>query len=158
MAIDTGIRGPSGIEERLKQLEARQAIIDLLHRLCHAVDQSDVEAWLDCFTDDGVFSWASSRGASRMLELHGRGELKKWFAQHRLDHPVGHQMHLLLHPSISFGTDNAVATSSYCTLISDDSGIRVASSGQYEDSLSPGIDGKWRVAEHHAFGFMPGSG
>ena len=43
------------LRRRLALLEDEQAILKNLYRYGHWIDYGDEEAWVDCFTEDGVF-------------------------------------------------------------------------------------------------------
>lgn len=148
MEKDTGAE----LAARLDRLEAERDVLNRLHEACVTVDGPSAEAWLDCFTRDGAFSWAPSEGAARELDLNGRAELAAWFAQHRVTNPVGSQMHVLLHPVIAIEAEVAAATTSYMTLRMGADGLFVASAGVYADRLRREADGRWRMSEHRATG------
>ena len=56
---------PGDIESRLALLEAESAILKNLYRYGHAIDYGDEEAWVDCFTEDGVFDVRARLRTSR---------------------------------------------------------------------------------------------
>lgn len=146
----------SKLAARLARLEAERDILHLLHAVCTAVDGEVAAAWLDCFTQDGAFSWAPIEGAAVGLDLNGRAELGDWFTKHRTINPVGSQMHLLLHPVIVVEGDHARATTSYLTVRRTADGLQLASAGRYMDQVRRESDGPWRVSEHRAIGAMSG--
>jgi 3-phenylpropionate/cinnamic acid dioxygenase small subunit len=56
---------PSGdLEARIALLEDEQAILKNLYRYGHSIDYGDEEAWVDCFTEDGVFDVRATSSAS----------------------------------------------------------------------------------------------
>jgi hypothetical protein len=132
--------------------DAETAIIRRLHQTCYAVDGSDLNAWLDCFTTDGVFSWAPSEGAPLALDVQGARALARWFEQHRSSIAVGTQTHLLLQPVINVAGYSARALSTYLTLRNFTGEIGIASSGRYVDDLILSENGVWRFVSHAAIG------
>lgn len=151
------MRSPdSTLAAQIARLEAERDVLHLLHALCTTVDGDSVTAWLECFTQDGAFSWAPADGAPLGLDLNGRGELGEWFARHRKQNPVGTQMHVLLHPVIVVDGDHASATTGYLTVRRTADGLQVASAGRYMDVVRREADGRWRLSEHRAIGALNG--
>ena len=129
--------------------------LDTLSASAQTIDRPDVEAWLDCYTDDGVFRFRPSADADDLFRLEGREARRQWFAEHRDRVPAGAQVHLLANPRLRPDGDQLAATSTYFTLYAGDGGIVVASSGLWLDRLARGDDGRWRIADRCAVRVMP---
>lgn len=66
------------IEERLKHIEDRLALQDLLHAYCTAIDtMTDLDALMACFTEDAVFD-VTGIGLPR---FEGQDAIRGFFAQ-----------------------------------------------------------------------------
>lgn len=146
--------GCAGVLARLQLLEDREAILELLHRVCFTIDGAVVADWLECFVPEAVFSWTRDPDVPPVLNLRGRDALAVWFAQHRDANAVGSQTHIFLHPVVSVRGDIADVASSYMTLRAVDGDVVVASAGKYADRARRGHDGRWRLVERRSFGTM----
>ena len=73
----------ASVEERLQQLEDRQAIRDLVAEYCRAIDDRDLEAFVGNYTDDCVH-----RQRDGSLHLEGRAALRKHYAARFLQYGV----------------------------------------------------------------------
>jgi hypothetical protein len=146
--------GDGAILARLKILEDRTAIVELLHRVCFTIDSDVAGDWLDCFVAEGVFSWGSDPDAPPVLDLRGREALASWFNNHRASNPVGSQTHIVLHPMVTVTGDTATVASSYMTLRIIGGDLLVASAGRYADRAWRDPKGRWRLVERRAIGTM----
>ena len=63
-------------DERLQRLEDRFAIQDLVAEYCRAIDDRDLDAFVDCFTADGVL-----RHRDGVMRLNGRDALRNYYAE-----------------------------------------------------------------------------
>ena len=91
----------ASIEERLQQLEDRQAIRDLVAEYCRAIDDRDLEAFLAIYTDNCVHG--QQDGA---LHLVGKAALREYYAARFLQYGVTfHYPHA--HVVTFDGPDNA---------------------------------------------------
>jgi len=149
-----GLSGDGAVLARLKILEDRLAIVELLHRVCFTIDNDVPGDWLDCFVAEGIFSWGSDPDAPPVLDLRGRDALAFWFDHHRASNPIGSQTHIVLHPVVTVAGDIATVTSSYMTLRAIGGDVMVASAGRYADRLRREPDGCWRLVERRAIGTM----
>jgi ketosteroid isomerase-like protein len=93
------------IETRLRAVEDRFALQDVLSAFCNAVDSlEDMEGLLNCFTEDAVFDLT---GIS--LPRHaGHAEIRKFFAQ--VFNDMSHHAHL----SANFTVDRLEGDRSMC--------------------------------------------
>jgi ketosteroid isomerase-like protein len=131
------------------------AVLSLLGRYAHAMDGDDPGALLDCFEDDGVFTYYAAGAAEPSIRLQGRPAIEQWFGEHRAGTPLGTQTHVTVNPSIIVDGDTAEAASTYISLRGHEGGIAVASTGRYADRLARGGDGRWRLVERVTRGDMP---
>ena len=139
---------------RLRAVEDRDAVRDLLHRICTTIDASLADDWLNCFVADGRFSWNRDGDPTLLLDLNGRRALADWFTHHRASNPVGSQTHIVLHPVVIVRGDRAEASSSYMTLKKMGGEVVVASAGRYADVATRCPDGGWRIVSRSATGSM----
>ncbi len=66
------------LEDRVKQIEDRQALEDVLISLCTAIDSmSDIDGILACFTEDAVFDLTGIG----MAKCEGHGEIRNFFKE-----------------------------------------------------------------------------
>jgi ketosteroid isomerase-like protein len=109
----------------------KDEIRELMARYNLASDYPDLEAWLDCWADDGILA----------LSGRPRVEGKEALREYGVHRPGGH-LHLSLNQIIDIDGDLARATS-YLALLSgeDDPAVRLA--GRYDDELQR-INGCWR--------------
>lgn len=138
---------------RLTALESDSEITAQLYRICYAVDGEDQSAWLDCFTEDGVFQWTPHGECAPVLDVAGRDALGAWFVTHREKNPAGMQTHVLLHPLIERSADAAQVKSTYLSIRAGEAGLGIASVGIYRDTLRRSPDRVWRLKARRAFGF-----
>jgi ketosteroid isomerase-like protein len=76
------------IEARLKIIEDRTALQDVLTAFCNAVDSlSDMDGLLNCFTEDAVFDLSGIH----LPKFERHAEIRKFFAQVFLD--MSHHAH-----------------------------------------------------------------
>lgn len=90
-------------EDRLKLLEDRQALQDVLVAYCTAVDSlSDIDGLLRCFTDDAVFD-LSGLNLPRFV---GHSQIREFFAQVFAD--MSHHAHYTTNFAVDeLGNDKA---------------------------------------------------
>ncbi|MES2169519.1 MAG: nuclear transport factor 2 family protein, partial [Actinomycetota bacterium] len=68
------------LEARVSALEDERSILRLLHRYGHSIDYGLADAWLDCFTADGIFEVLRANPAGATYS--GRDELRGFISQH----------------------------------------------------------------------------
>lgn len=120
----------SGIEDRV-------AIHELLARYSHTIDGRDYEAWVDCFTADGVLH--SAMGVST-----GHVELRL-FAQtyDRNRERMPNARHFMTNIATAIEGETATARSYVQITSSEPSGARLLFTGQYDDELVK-VGGAWK--------------
>ena len=136
----------STAEERLARVEDTLAVQEVLARCCHTIDGADVDAWVDCYSEDGRWiSEPSAGGPSFVLE--GRDALAAWFAEFREKVPLDTQTHLGLNARVTIDGDGARALSTFVTVRLLNGEPVVFANGLYHDRLVRCDDGVWRIAE-----------
>jgi hypothetical protein len=131
-------------------------VLSLLGRYCHAMDGTEVDALLDCFTPDGAFRYYAPGAQEALLDYAGRAELALWFAEHRAGTPIGTQTHVTVNASISVRGAEAEVNSTYLSVREGAEGaIAITATGTYADRVTRGGDGTWRFAARVCRGFMP---
>jgi 3-phenylpropionate/cinnamic acid dioxygenase small subunit len=131
----------------LRRLTAERDVLRTLHQACHTIDDTDVEAWLDCYTEDAVFRWRPADEGEYVLDLRSRDDFRTWFSHHRARMPVGTQRHITLNPVVHIvDDDNATVVARYLTLQVKDGTPVPATEGRYDDRFVRGADGRWRLA------------
>jgi SnoaL-like domain len=105
----------------------REAIENLLEEYCWRVDHREWDAWLACFTADGVF-------AVRGQELRGHEAIRAY-----VEHSVGDYRllrHLLYHPSVQLRDAPRATARAYFEVRGVTArGQDVNALGSYEDDL-----------------------
>jgi len=132
----------AGIEQRLRQLEDEQSILDALYGYGHGLDYGLEDAWIDCWADDAVLDWPG-----RAL-MRGHAELRAGF-RHHTHAPQAYHKHVVVEPRISISGDRATVTSMYARLDRYTDGPGIRAFGRYRDTLVRCADGKWRLKERY---------
>jgi ketosteroid isomerase-like protein len=144
------------LQATVQRLLDERDVIDRINGYCAAADAPSPDGLLDCFTEDGLFTYAASDGAERSLVCRGRAELERWFVERLPVVPPGAMMHVTVHPRVTrLEGDRAEATSQFLGIRVRADGLFVASTGHYRDVLERGADGRWRFSERHSIGDMP---
>jgi ketosteroid isomerase-like protein len=134
------------------------AIVDTIHAYSHAIDDKDLDLFLDCFTEDGVWTYRTGAEADPSFRIQGRAALADWYAGHHRAFPLGRENHMTLHTRVTLDGDRARATSFYFVVRDYPDGLRVNTTGRYLDELVRCEDGAWRIAERQGIGQMPHQG
>jgi ketosteroid isomerase-like protein len=141
--------------DALARLLDERDVIEVLYAYCEAADATTSDAFVDCFTEEGVFTYRAFADAEPSLTCRGRAELERWFIERLPVVPPGTMNHTTVHPRVTVQGDQAEASSRFVSIRSRDDGLFVASTGSYRDRLVRGEDGRWRFAERHSIGDMP---
>jgi hypothetical protein len=136
------------LEARLKTLEDERSIIQTLYRYGHSLDYGDEEAYVDCFTDDGVFE-VRRRVADVTQRVVGRNARRVFVAQHSRA-PEGWHKHMVVQPLINVDGDLASCVSYALVLVDHEDRPLVRDFARYKDRLRRCEDGKWRIEERIA--------
>lgn len=131
------------LEERVAVLETERSILRLLHTYGHSIDYGAADAWLDCFTEDGVFE--VRRAAPPGGIYRGREELRGFISAHTHAPDRWHK-HLVVDPVIRSEGDAAEVDSYFVRLDRIDDLPTIRTFGRYRDSAVVGEDGRWRLA------------
>lgn len=137
------------LEARLALLEAERAVVRNLHRYAHAIDYGDEDAWVDCFTEDGVFDIRARLSHQPNRVIRGREELKAFIARHTRAPELWHK-HLLVEPLVEVDGDTATCVSYLAVLMEHENQPLLRVFGRYRDRLVRCPDGRWRFAERVA--------
>ena len=115
-------------------LLAKQAIVEVLYRYCHAVDRIDPALGAMIWHDDGLALYEG------IFEGTGAGFMEFVFEQHRNCDATSHQLTNML---IEVEGDRATSES-YVTACIRASGVDIVVRGRYIDSWSCRAD-QWRI-------------
>ncbi len=114
----------------------KQKIHELCARYTLTIDRHDIDGWVDCFTEDGVFGFGDHA-------LKGREKIATYGRVHAR---IGSRH---LNTSLVFELDasgeRARGESTTVVVFMTPEGYRVAFLGRYEDEVVK-IDGEWRFA------------
>ncbi|WP_458210655.1 nuclear transport factor 2 family protein [Haladaptatus sp. NG-SE-30] len=126
--------------QRLRRLEAREAIKELRARYCYSIDEQDWDAFYDLFVADptldfgGMGVYEGSEGLARFAHQFVEGQLER-------------SAHMLSNPILDVDVDGNRATGRWYVespiTFSDGSGAW--RQGWYEDEYRY-IDGEWKIA------------
>jgi len=127
------------VEARLRQLEARAAVQDLLGAYADAVDRQDVEALGLLFADD--VEWVSpgraeASGRAAVLDYYAA-----WFAS-----PYRGSRHHVSNVVVGVAADGLEATArAYFFEVVAHGDASLVGWGNYVDVCAPDPDGRWRI-------------
>jgi hypothetical protein len=141
--------------ELLAALLGERGVIERLYAYCEAADAETPDAFVDCFTPDGVFTYRTFADTEPSLTCRGHAELERWFRDRLPTVPPGTMNHTTVHPRIVVDGDRAKSTSRFVSIRACDGALVVASTGTYHDRLVRSDDGRWRFLERQTVGDMP---
>ena len=131
------------LEAEVRQLLDERAIDRVMQAYCHAMDHGPTNAWVECFTEDGVFD---VRDANRepLFRVAGHAELLRFIESYPNNLPTYYK-HLYLSPLIDIDGDTA-SVESYVLVIWCSAGrpAEVSSFGKVSDVWVRGDRG-WRI-------------
>lgn len=146
------------LEARLRALEDKEAVLHTLHAYARAMDFGrDVDAWVDLFTDDGVWKGTpiTSTAGSGIVRVEGRAALGEWYLRGGRGGPeywgLGFRQthHNVAVIDVRIDGDRADVWS-YMTITHENPrGPLVAALGRYTDVLVRCSDGRWRFRLRH---------
>jgi ketosteroid isomerase-like protein len=119
--------------------EDKEAIRELIARYCFHFDNGEFEAWLDLFTDDGVFD-LGARGC-----FAGRAALRKFLTNIPLTDGQPLMRHFVTNVIIKVHGDGARADS-YVLVVRGGDSVGISVAGRYEDRFVK-VGGAWRFRE-----------
>jgi SnoaL-like domain len=121
------------LEERLRRVEDELAIGQLRARYCHLLDDRDWPAFVDLFTEDGIFQGLKA--------VQGREALLQFFGT---DFPKTTEAfwHFCTNATVEIDGDRATGriTLEYLSRIG---GVSYAAAGHYDDVMVR-VDSRWR--------------
>ena len=130
----------SSMPERLRRLEDRAELTELIARYCIAVDDRDVEALASLFTPDGRF-----RSADGVMDAVGRDAVMEQFrGRFAALGPTNHFTHDRI---FEFGADPDAAAglvTSHAEVVRN--GRALVAALRYADAYRR-VDGRWRFAD-----------
>ena len=127
------------VEERIGRLEDRFAIMDLVAQYCAAIDGRDLDAFVACFTPEGVI-----RHADGVMRLDGREAIRDYYSRRfgeygmTFHYPHSHAV-TLDGPDEAHGVVTAHAEMAL-------QGEACVAAFRYTDRYRR-VDGRWRFAE-----------
>jgi ketosteroid isomerase-like protein len=127
---------------RIRRLEDREAIRELVGRYCRVVDDRDVEGISDCFTEQGGFrsrdGVLAARGRAAVLEqFHGRFAVLGPSNHFNHDHAIWFDD---TDPDLAFGL-----VSAHAEVVRN--GAPMWAALRYEDAYRRDEDGRWRFED-----------
>ena len=165
MAVSLMAQQPAqkSLEQRLKALEDREAILKTMHAYAYTIDFGrEVHEYTDLYTEDAVFQSVlapAPRGASDWGPISrgpgavvGREALEKWITNEwqmraRLMAAGHYRIHEMNEPDITLDGDRAMVHSYFQTTDNDNGRIYIVSIGVYQDRFVRSPDGRWRMQE-----------
>jgi hypothetical protein len=132
------------VEQRLHDLEDRQAIVDLLNTYGHGLDYGLTEVFVDLWTDDGVWQLPIIDPFNGLDEIRAHHE--RVYAPPR-EH---RSKHCVVEPLIEVDGDEARVDSYFFVLVFEEKGPLMRSYGRYRDQVVRCPDGRWRFRRRDA--------
>jgi ketosteroid isomerase-like protein len=139
----------ASLKARLQALEDRNAILDTLMRYGNALDYGDVDALVDCFTEDTV---RETRRPDGQVNRWEGGAGTRDFAMTHTHAPDKYHKHLIHNSLITLHGDTADVVS-YMFRFDAGEGQKsyVWGMGRYLDKMRRDPDGRWRISERVTF-------
>ncbi|WP_404713861.1 nuclear transport factor 2 family protein [Sphingomonas sp. MMS24-J13] len=138
------------MEKRLAQAEDREAIWRLFMAMQAAIDNRDLKAYGEGFTEDGVWAGVVGRGVGPVgiAEILGQ-YMKPW------DSEATRTWHVTLDVLIDIDGDSATASSKFQHITPAENGtLRVWHLGAYDDRLVRTAQG-WKFTQRLAYVIVP---
>src|ERR1700733_11857129 len=130
------------LRARVETLEAQRDILQRLYMYGPALDYGQEEAFVECFTDDGIFE---GMGHPRHKSYQGGKQLAAFAAQHTRA-PAHIHKHCVIDPVIDVRGNEASSTAYFARLDLEAEGPVVHAFGRYHDELLKEADESWRFA------------
>jgi ketosteroid isomerase-like protein len=131
------------MDARITRLEDEWEILKRLSEYAHAMDYGGEDAWLDCFTEDGIWDVRGGREGHPNRLFTGRVELGEFFRNRTRPSDLGDK-HIAVEPLIVIDGDTATCASYMLVVREEDDGPSIIYSGRYLDTLVKESDGRWR--------------
>jgi len=138
----------------------RAEIEDLMARYLFALDYSDLDSFIEMFTDDAEFEFARGRVKGKDTILETVKGFKKRIGEHYKDEDGNPAVlrHVLAHTAIRIEGDRAWTRAQWFEMANDGPGksLKMGTFGIYEDKLVR-HDGRWLFSERRIMNeFLPG--
>jgi uncharacterized protein (TIGR02246 family) len=137
-------------EARLRRIEDRQAIRDLISAYTFAIDNRDLDWGVELFTEDGCF-----RSADGVLNATGRVAIAEQYRGRFA--ALGFSLHVTHDQHVAFIADDEATglVSGHAEVVRN--GEAMITAMRYHDSYRRCADGKWRFADRnvHFFYYVP---
>ncbi len=123
-------------ERKIHMLQDRIEILDLLGRYCLTLDTRDLDGWVNCFTENGVFG-------TDERAIVGRNKIRAYAEVHA---QLGTR-HITSSPVYDVAKNGLTATGVASTVVTvaTSKGFRILMTGGYRDLLEK-VDGHWLIA------------
>ncbi len=118
-------------------LEDREQIRELYARYAMAIDTSDYDAWVDCFTEDGVFE------STRFGRHAGAQGLRRFTAIYRESLGGAQVRHVITNETFQIEGDRGTGACYLVYYHCKDGRVQQTAVGHYRDRLRK-AGGKWR--------------
>jgi len=131
------------IEQRLRLLEDKRAILGTLHAYGHCLDYGDELGFLDCFAVDAELGWSMYPHP-----LRGHDRIREAFRRHTHAPDAWHK-HMVAEPQIVVEGDRARVSSMFFRLdpYVSTAGPEIYAFGRYIDAFLRCPDGRWRFLQ-----------
>ncbi len=138
------------IEKRLRRIEDRMAIADLVHAYTFAMDNRDLTWAADLFTEDGRF-----RSADGVMEAQGRDAICAQY-QGRFD-ALGFNFHITHDQIVEFRSEDVATGMVSGHAEVGRNGQVMVTAMRYHDVYHRCGDGRWRFSDRniHFFYYLP---
>jgi hypothetical protein len=140
------------LARRVERLEAEREIRELISRYGHYADLGHEDAWVDQWTEDGVYDLISvvraGAGYEGRTRWEGRAELHRLIRDPAAHKALeGRSLHIQdMNLVIRTDGDEAIAESYSMTLLREGDDIVLRSAGMIRWALRR-VDGSWRIRE-----------
>lgn len=135
------------VEAELQRLQDERAVVRTLYQYGHGLDYGPEEAFVDAFTEDGVWRRVELRLPER--SFNGRNGLAQMYRDHT-HAPDYYHKHVVVNPYVEVDGDTATARSFLLFICDSPEGPYLRAFSRCNDTLVRCPDGKWRIKERRA--------
>lgn len=114
-------------------------LVQLKNEYCYRIDERDYDAWVELFTDDGVF------GIKGVETFEGREEVRR-FATEVFDEEYAYTAHVVANPVLSVNGDEASGKWYLFLPFTGGDGSVGWMQSRYDDAYRR-VDGEWKVSK-----------
>jgi 3-phenylpropionate/cinnamic acid dioxygenase small subunit len=140
---------PGTLEQRLARIEDREAIIDRLYAVAHAVDYGDEDGFVNSFTPDAQFL-VLLEGADEPTHVYGGHAGLRARIENHTRPPELYHKHVYLNPRVTIDGDEARCDSYYLVISEHAKEPEILAFGRDRDRMLRCPDGEWRIVERRA--------